>query len=324
LLDIMTIAFSDILAAHERIKPYLVPTPLRNYPELDELVGHGIQVWVKHENHHPTQSFKIRNGLSAVTALDTEARARGVIGASTGNHGLGLAYAGRLLGVRVVICVPLNNNPEKNAAIRALGAELVESGATYDESAATCARLCEQRAMTLVHSTNNHDVIAGAGTMTLEILDQRADLDALVIATGGGSQAVGALVVTAAKKPSLTICAVGAAGAPAQYESWKARKLLSGLPVKTMAEGVATGSAYTMTFDALKNGLSEFVIVSEEEIYQAIRDYVRITHNIAEGAAAAGLAGLRKLAPRLAGQHVGIVLCGGNLSNEALRRAICV
>src|ERR1019366_8930721 len=259
-----------------------------------------------------------------VTALSTEARAKGVIGASTGNHGLGLAYAGRLLGVRVVICVPLNNNPEKNTAIRALGAELVESGATYDESATECARICEERGMTLVHSTNNRDVIAGAGTMTVEILEQRADLDALVIATGGGSQAVGALVVAAARKPSKTLCEVGAAGAPAQYESWKAGKVLSGLPVKTMAEGVATGSAYEMTFESLKSGLAEFVTVSEEEIYQGIRDLIRVTHNIAEGAAAAGLAGLRKLAPRLAGQHVGIVLCGGNLANETLRRAICV
>ncbi|MFI5244842.1 MAG: threonine/serine dehydratase [Gemmatimonadales bacterium] len=320
----MVISLDDVLEARVRITPHLAPTPLRNYPQLDELVGHGIRVWVKHENHQPTQSFKIRNGLSAVTALSKAARERGVIGASTGNHGLGLAYAGRLLGVRTVICVPLNNNPGKNAAIRALGAELVESGANYDESAATCARLCEERGMTLVHSTNNRDVIAGAGTMTLEILEQRADLDALVIATGGGSQAVGALVVAAAKKPSLTVCSVGAAGAPAQYESWKAGKVLSGLPVKTMAEGVATGSAYAMTFDSLKDGLSEFVIVSEDEIYQGIRDYIRITHNIAEGAAAAGLAGLRKLAPKLAGQHVGIVLCGGNLSDLSLRRAICV
>src|ERR1019366_184807 len=222
----MPISFADVLAAHDRIKPHLSPTPLRNYPELDQLVGHGIQVWVKHENHQPTQSFKIRNGLSAITALSPEARAKGVIGASTGNHGLGLAYAGRLLGVRVAICVPANNNPEKNSAIRALGAELVESGATYDECAATCARICEGRGMTLVHSTNNRDVIAGAGTMTIEILEQRPGLDATVIATGGGSQAVGALVVAAAKKPSVTVCAVGAAGAPAQYESWRAGKVL--------------------------------------------------------------------------------------------------
>jgi threonine dehydratase len=324
LLVTMPITFDEVLAAHERIRAHLAPTPLRSYPELDTLVGHGIRVWVKHENHQPTQSFKIRNAISAVSALGPEARARGVIGASTGNHGLGLAYAGRLLGVRVVICVPAGNNPDKNAAIRALGAELVETGANYDESAAECARICAERGMTLVHSTNNRDVIAGAGTMTLEILEQRSDLDALVIATGGGSQAVGAITVAAAKKPSMTICAVGAAGAPAQFESWKSGTLMSGLPVKTMAEGVATGSAYAMTFEALKKGLSEFVLVSEDEMYQGIRDYIRVTHNIAEGAGAAGLAGLRKLAPRLAGQHVAIVLCGGNLSNLSLRRAICV
>jgi threonine dehydratase len=320
----MPITLDDVLAAHERIRPHLAPTPLRHYPELDSLIGHGVQVWVKHENHQPTQSFKIRNGLSAVTALPAEARAKGVIGASTGNHGLGLAHAGRLLGVRVTICVPANNNAEKNAAIRALGAELVEFGVNYDESAAECARICEARGMTLVHSTNNRDVIAGAGTMTVEILEQRPGLDALVIATGGGSQAVGAITVAAAKKPSLTICAVGAAGAPAQYESWKAGRKLSGLPVNTMAEGVATGSAYEMTFDTLKDGLREFVTVSDDEIYQGIRDYMRITHNIAEGAGAVGLAGLKKLAPRLSGQHVAIVLCGGNLSTEMLRRAICV
>jgi threonine dehydratase len=324
LLVTMPITYDDVRAAHERIKPHLAPTPLRNYPELDALVGHGVQVWVKHENHQPTQSFKIRNGLSAVTALSADARSKGVIGASTGNHGLGLAYAGKLLGVRVTICVPLNNNPDKNAAIRALGAELVEFGATYDESAAECARICEERQMTLVHSTNNKDVIAGAGTMTVEILEQRPDLDALVIATGGGSQAVGALTVAAAKKPSLTVCAAGAAGAPAQFDSWKAGKILSGVPVKTMAEGVATGTAYEMTFDSLKAGLAEFVTVSEDDIYQGIRDYVKVTHNIAEGAGAVGLAGLKKLAPKLAGQHVAIVLCGGNLSNLSLRRAICV
>jgi len=319
----MPISFSDVLAAHERIAPYLATTPLRNYPELDELVGNGIEVWVKHENHQPTQSFKIRNGLSAITALSPEARAKGVIGASTGNHGLGLAYAGRLLGVHVVICVPERNNPDKNSAIRALGAELVESGSNYDESAAECARICERRGMTLVHSTNNRDVIAGAGTMTLEILEQRPGLDALVIATGGGSQAVGAIAVAAARRPSLAICAVGAAGAPAQFESWKAGRILAGVPVNTMAEGVATGAAYAMTFDALKRGLSDFVTVSEDDLYEGIRDLIRLTHNIAEGAGAAGLAGLRKLAPRLAGRQVAIVLCGGNLSNQSLKRAIC-
>jgi threonine dehydratase len=320
----MPISFDEVVAARDRIRPHLTPTPLRNYPALDMLVGHGIQVWVKHENHHPTQSFKVRNGLSAITALPPAARAKGVIGASTGNHGLGLAYAGRLLGVRVAICVPNGNNPDKNEAIRSLGAELIETGANYDESMSACARICEERGMTLVHSTNNRDVIAGAGTMMLEILEQRADLDAIVIALGGGSQAVGALAVVAEKKPSLTICAVSAAGAPAQYESWKAGRILTGLPVKTFAEGIGTGSAYEMTFETLRAGLADFTVVTDDEMYQGIRDYIRITHNIAEGAGAAGLAGLRKLAPKLAGQHVAIVMCGGNLSNLALRRAVCV
>ena len=316
------ITFDDILAARERLRPYLAPTPLRSYPLLDDLVGHDVHVFVKHENHHPTQSFKIRNGIAAVTALSPEARARGVIGASTGNHGQGVAYAGRLLGVKVAICVPQRNNPEKNAAIRALEAELIEVGATYDETVVACDRIRESRQMTLVHSTNNRDVIAGAGTMTLEMLEQEPGLDAVLIALGGGSQSVGALTVAAARKPSLGVFAVGAEGAPAQYESWRAGQRLTGMPIKTFAEGIGTGSAYEMTFDALKAGLAGFVTVSEDAMYQAVRDLIRITHNLPEGAGAAGLAGLHKLAPELAGKRVAIVMCGGNLSDASLRVAL--
>ena len=316
------ITFDEILAARERLRPYLVPTPLRRYPLLDELVGHELEVWVKHENHHPTQSFKIRNGLSAITALSPEERSRGVIGATTGNHGQALAYAGQLLGVPVAICVPLGNNPEKNAAIRAMGAELIETGATYDETVIECDRVCVSRGMTLLHSTNNREVIAGAGTMTLELLEQQPGLDAIIIALGGGSQAVGALTVAAAIRPAVATYAVCANGAPAQYDSWKAGRRLTGRPVRTFAEGIATGSAYEMTFDALLAGLRGFVTVSEAELYQAVRDLIRITHNMPEGAGAGGLAGLRRLAPELAGARVAIVMCGGNLSTEALRAAL--
>lgn len=316
------ITFADVLAARERIAPYLSATPLREYPQLNDLVGHGIRVWVKHENHQPTQSFKIRNGLACVTALTPDERKRGAIGASTGNHGQGVAYAGRLLGVPVAICVPKGNNPEKNAAIRALGAELIEEGATYDETALACERIRQERGMTLVHSTNNVHVIAGAGTMTLEIVEQEPSLDAIVIALGGGSQAVGALTVLAAKAPHVQVYAVGASGAPAQYESWRQGKRLTGQPVNTCAEGIATGAAYEMTFDALKAGLAGFVTVGDDAIYAATRDLIRITHNIPEGAGATGLAGLRVLAPDLAGRRVAIVMCGGNLALEQLQRAL--
>lgn len=316
------ITFEEILAARERLRPYLVPTPLRRYPLLDELVGHELEVWVKHENHHPTQSFKIRNGLSAITALTPEERSRGVIGATTGNHGQALAYAGQLLGVPVAICVPVGNNPEKNAAIRAMGAELIETGATYDETVIECGRVCVSRGMKLLHSTNNREVIAGAGTMTLELLEQQPGLDAIIIALGGGSQAVGALTVATAIRPAVATYAVCAEGARAQYDSWKAGRRLTGLPAKTFAEGIATGSAYEMTFDALRAGLRGFVTVSDAELYQAVRDLIRITHNIPEGAGAGGLAGLRRLAPELAGARVAIVMCGGNLSTESLRVAL--
>jgi threonine dehydratase len=196
-------------------------------------------------------------------------------------------------------------------------------GATYDETVKACGAMATERGLALLHSTNDPLVIAGAGTMTLEILQQQPDLDVLVIALGGGSQSVGALTVALAQRPSLKVCAVGAEGAPAQYDSWTKGTRLANQSTKTFAEGIATGSAYELTFAALREGLSDFIKVSEEEMYAAVRDLIRITHNLPEGAGAAGLAGLRKLAPRLAGKKVGIVMCGGNLSDKDLRIAVC-
>jgi threonine dehydratase len=316
------ITLDDVLAARERLRPYLTASPLRRYPQLDALVGHGIAVYVKHENHLPVQTFKVRNGLSAVTALDQAARRRGVIGASTGNHGQGMAYAAHLLGLPCAIVVPVGNNPEKNAAIRALGAELIEHGATYDDSARRCAELSAERGMTLIHGINDRTVIAGAATMTLEMLEQEPGLDTILIAIGGGSQAVGAMTVTRALKPSVRVIAVQSEAAPAQYESWRRGEIVRGVPVRTFAEGIATGQAYDMTFPALKAGLADFITVSEAELADAVRELIRTTHNLPEGAAGGGLAGLHRLAPHLAGQKVAIVLCGGNISLEALRMVL--
>src|SRR5262249_11196953 len=159
------------------------------------VLGRGIQVWVKHENHLPTNAFKVRNALSVLTALAPEARARGVVAATRGNHGLGLAHAGAELGAPVTICVPLGNNPEKNEAIRGYGATLIEEGKDYDEAVTVAERLVRERGLVMVHSTNDRNVVAGAGTLSLEMLEQKPDLDALVYAVGGGSQAVGGIVV---------------------------------------------------------------------------------------------------------------------------------
>ena len=161
------IAIGYVEAARERIAPHLAPTPLRSYPVLDAAVGHGIRILVKHENLNPTNAFKVRNALALMTALTPDELRRGVVAASKGNHGLGLAYAGALFGSAVTICVPTDNNPEKNAAIRGYGATLVEEGRDYDESVQVAARLVEERGLTLAHSTNDARVIAGAATPTI-------------------------------------------------------------------------------------------------------------------------------------------------------------
>lgn len=316
------IAFADVLAARERLRPHLSPTPLRAYPALDAVVGHGIRVFVKHENHNPTNAFKVRNGLSVLAAMPDDQRRRGVVAASTGNHGQGVAWAGRLLGAPVTICVPAGNNPEKNDAMRALGAGIVEEGRDYDDAVQVAERLARERGLVLVHSTNNPLVIAGAATFGLEMLEERPTLTALVLSVGGGSQAVGAMTAVRGLGRATKVYGVQAAGAAAGYDSWKSGRRVTSPGVDTFAEGLATRSAYDLTFDALRSGLADFVTVTDAEIAEALRVLLRVTHNLVEGAGAAGLAGLLKLADRLEGQEVGIVISGGNIASSTLARVL--
>lgn len=315
------ITFADVQNARERLAPYLVPTPLRHYPPLDAALP-GLSVLVKHENVQPTGSFKVRNGLSTVTALGAAERKAGIVGATTGNHGLGLAYAGHQLGVAVTICVPRGNNPEKNAALRAWGATVVEEGVDYDEAVAVAQRIVESEGRTLAHSTNNPAVLAGAGTMSLEILEQVPELDTLIIAVGGGSQAVGAIIVARELRPDLRIIGVQAEGAPAAHDSWHAKAPLTTARADTFAEGVATRSTYDLTFSTLLGGLAGFVTVSDAEIADAVRLILSTTHHLVEGAGAMGVAAARKLAAGLQGQRVGVIFCGANMDSAVLRRIL--
>lgn len=314
-----SVTLDDVRRAHDRICPHLAPTPLRNYAELDDVVGHDIRVLVKHENHQPTNAFKVRTNLAALTALDPAERRRGVIAATRGNHGLGLAWAAKLLGATAVVCVPHGNNPEKNRAIRGLGAELIEAGRDWDACDETTQRLVVERRLSLVHPINDPEIVAGAATLTLEMLEASEDLNALVVQVGGGSMIAGAVTVVRALRPDLEIFAVQAAGAPAIHDSWHAREPLSRPRADTMADGLATRNCYPFTFGPMLAGLTDFVTVTEGEIADAVRTFLSTTHNLAEPAAATGLAGLRRLAPRLAGRHVGVILSGGNVDSEVLR-----
>jgi threonine dehydratase len=313
-------------------------------------------VLVKHENHLPTNAFKARNAMSLMTALSPEQRTRGVIAATRGNHGAGLAWAGQTLGVPVVICVPVANNPEKNAAMVGFGAELIEVGRDYDEAAQHAARLAGERGLHVAHSTNDPNVIAGAATLFAEVFEQAAP-DACVVAVGGGSQAVGAIVASAARpgvivasaarpgvivasaaRPGVIVASaarpgvidarrdrdvpifgVQAAGASAAHDSWHAKQRLTTASANTFADGLATRSTYDATWPALRDGLAGFVAVPDDAIASAIRMLMRTTHNLAEGAGAAGLAGLIALREQLAGKTVAIVLSGSNIDAETLR-----
>lgn len=315
------ITLADVLRARRILAPILTPTPLQRHPLLEEQVGSAMTILVKHENHQPTGSFKIRNGIVAMSGLSPAERQRGVVTATRGNHGQGLAYAGRLLGISTTVCVPVGNNPEKNAAMIALGANLVEIGETYDDAAEEAERLARSEGRTSVSSIGT-PVVAGAATLSLEIFEQTPTLDAMVVSLGGGSQAVGAITVMRELAPHVRIYAVQAANASAQHDAIKAGAPLTRRALPTLADGLATSQTYDVTFEALREGLSGVVLVSEGEIAEAMRMVMRTTHNLVEGAAAAPFAALAKLRAELAGKTVAVVASGGNVDQATLRRVL--
>ncbi len=312
------LSFSDIVDAREKLSPYLTDTPVRNYKSLDDEIGEGVRAFVKHENHLPTNSFKYRNGLSAVIALSKEQKQRGVIATTLGNHGQGVAIASTMLGIKSKIYVPLNNNPEKNEAIRNFGGMLVEAGEDYSETIRIAEAEALENNLVMIHSFTNQTVCAGAGTLSLEMLKQIPDLDALVLSVGGGSHAVGAIIVARKLNPKIRIYGVQAEQAPAVHDSWHAGRVLKSKKNHTFADGIRVTAPAGFGFEVLREGLTDFITVSEFEIANALRMYIRNTHNLCEGAAAAGLAGLLKLRKTLAGKKVGLVLTGSNIDQKTL------
>lgn len=316
------ITFQDVLDARERLAPYLTHTPLRHYPLLDEFIGGGTSLLIKHENHQPTGSFKVRNGLSFVTGLSAPERARGVVAASTGNHGQGVAYASSLLGVRATICVPVGNNPEKGAAMRGWGAKVVEEGRDYDEAVQAMYRIARDEGGVISHSTNDPRVVTGAATMSLEMIEQSGGLDAIVVAVGGGSQSVGALTVARELAPKLAVYGAQCAGASAIHDSWHAKSPVKTARADTFAEGVATRQPYALTFATLEEGLAGFVTVTDKELADTVRVILRLTHNLVEGAGALGVAAALKLRSQLEGKRVGVTFSGGNIDTAVLRKIL--
>jgi threonine dehydratase len=314
-VDWPTITLADVLEARRRISPHLRATPLYPYAGLDELLG--AEVWVKHENHQPVGAFKVRGGVNLVSQLDSEERRRGLIAASTGNHGQSVAYAARLHGVVARICVPEGANPVKFAAMRALGAELIVHGKDFDAAREHCEQLAAEHGYRYVHSGNEPLLIAGVGTETLEIIEDRPDIDAIIVPIGGGSGAAGACIVAKGIRPEIEVIGVQSEAAPAAFRSWQARALLDGENA-TFAEGLATRVPFELPQRILWEHLDDFVLVSEDEIRRANRLMIEHTRNLVEPAGAAPLAAALKLRDRLQGRRVALVLSGGNISPAQL------
>jgi threonine dehydratase len=311
--------FSDVLAAKRRIAPYLRPTPLYSYPALSELVG--AEVWVKHENHQPVGAFKVRGGVNLVSQLDDEERQRGVVTASTGNHGQSISYAARLFGGRAIVCVPEGANPVKLASMQALGAELVVHGNDFDEAREHCEQLAAEHGYRYIHSGNEPLLIAGVATQTLEILEDQPEIDVVIVPIGGGSGAAGACIAAKPIRDSIEVIGVQSDAAPAAYRSWKSRSLLEDR-MATRAEGLATRVAFELPQQILWEQLDEFVLVGEDELERAVVQMLEGTRNLAEPAGAAPLAAALQLRERLAGKRVALVLSGGNISPEQLREIL--
>ena len=310
------VSLDGVYDARERIAPYLGRTPLLRHPLLvDQL---GCEVYIKHENHLPTGAFKVRGGMNYMAQLSDEEKKIGVAAATRGNHGQSVAMAAQTFGVRAVIAVPEGNNPEKNAAIRAYGAELIEYGRDYDEAREHLAEIVEREGLRYIHSGNEPHLIHGVGTYSLEIHEELPDLDAIIIPIGGGSGICGAATVFRALHPEVEIIGVQAENAPCVYQSWKQGTLVSTQSADTFADGMATRVPMELPLSIMRNQIDDIVLVSEEEIKDAILTLLSTTHNLAEGAGAASVAAIRKVGDRFKGKKIAAVLSGGNIDRETL------
>jgi threonine dehydratase len=310
----------DVHAARQPVYAALRPTALAWHPLLADALG--LTVRVKHENHNPTGAFKVRGGLNLVSALSNDERRSGVISATTGNHGQSVAFACRRANVACTLIVPLGNNPEKNAAMRAWGATLIEHGRDFDEARELVERLCVERGLRYVHSANEPLLIAGVGTYALELFEEWPEVDVVLVPVGGGSGAAGLVTVRDGLGHHARIIGVQAEAADAVARSWRTGTRVVGAACPTFAEGLATRVTFDLPFGILQRGLDDIVTLTEGELADAVRLALRTTHNLAEGAGAASIGAAVKLGATLAGRNVACVMSGGNMDLRTLARVV--
>jgi threonine dehydratase len=311
---------ADVLKARRSIAPYLPVTPSLEPPGL--ALALGCRAVLKCENLSPTGAFKVRGGVNLLATLDPEVRSRGVVAASTGNHGQSVAYAARLFGCKATIFMPEAANPLKVAATVALGAEVIQTGWDFDNARLAAEEYAARHLARYVHSANEPLLVAGVGTAALELLEAAPDLDALFVPVGGGSGILGAGIVARAVNPAIRVVGVQAEGAPAVYHSWREGRRVVTDSVNTFAEGLATREPFAMPLALFPRLVDEMVLVSDDEIVAAIRLLLTTARQVVEGAGAAAAAAAMQGRGQLAGKNVGLILSGGNITIEQLSRII--
>jgi threonine dehydratase len=311
---------SEIEAAKALIRPHIRETPTYRWPLLE--AGLGCELWLKHENHTPVGAFKIRGGLVYMDELKRQQpEARGVIAATTGNHGQSIAFAARLNGLRAVIVVPHGNNPEKNAAMRSLGAELVEHGSEFQEALEYSRELAVKEGLHAVPSFHPW-LVRGVATYGLEMFRSVADLDAVFVPIGLGSGFCGIAAAREALGLKTKIIGVVSEHAPAYALSFQQRQFVEQPSTTRVAEGVACKTPNAEALEHVMRHVHEIVTVNDEEAITAMREIIQSTHNIAEGAGALAYAALKKQRDQWQGKRVACVLTGGNASIAMIARAL--
>ena len=305
-------AFQDVVAAREFIAPYLPKTPLIRVDAISELLD--CEYYAKLDNLQPVGAFKVRGGVNIVGTASDEERRRGMVAASTGNHGQSLAFAGRLFATRVIIYAPAENvNEAKMRAIRDFGTEVRLHGRDFDEARQECERVASTEGLRYVHSANEPKLITGVGTMGLEIFEDLPDVDVIIAPAGGGSCAAGNCIVAHELNPNVRVIAVQSEAAPAMWHAWRNHTLEPYPTMKTEHEGLATRVPFELTNEILWELLSDFALVTDAEINDAIRLLAKHAKQVAEGGGAAPLAAAIKLRDKLRGKKVVGILSGGNL-----------
>jgi len=305
----------DIYRARPHVYRYLRPTPLFHYPGLSDLIG--AEIHVKHENHQPVGAFKVRGGVHLVATLDEKKRKAGLYTASTGNHGQSIAFAARAHGIRAVIGVPRGANPGKVAAMRGLGAEVIEHGPDFDTARVWMQEEAARHGGTFVGPTDE-PLIHGVGTYGLEIMEELPEVQVIIVPVGAGSGACGTAIAAKSINPRVRVIGVQSSQAPAMQRSWRTGRLEEA-EMHTIAEGLATRVPFANTQEIMRRYLDDFLLVQDSELETAVLLLLNHTHNLVEEAGAAPLAAALRLRESLTGKKVVLVASGGNISLQRLR-----